>query len=66
MTVQTKVLVPQEEIKQTVSRLAAEIRRDYEGKEPLLICILKGSFVFMADLIRQLDLPLEIDTDLFR
>lgn len=58
---QTNVLVPQEEIKQTVSRLAAEMRRDYEGKEPLLICILKGSFVFMADLIRQLGLPAEVD-----
>lgn len=58
---QTNVLVPQEEIKQTVSRLAAEMRIDYEGKEPLLICILKGSFVFMADLIRQLGLPAEVD-----
>ena len=61
MAPQAKVLVPQEKIKQTVSRLAAEIRRDYEGKEPLLICILKGSFVFMADLIRQLGLPVEVD-----
>ncbi len=58
---QTEVLVSQEKVKQTVSRLAAEIRRDYEGKEPLLICILKGSFVFMADLIRQLGLPVEVD-----
>jgi hypoxanthine phosphoribosyltransferase len=55
------VLVPQREIKQTVGRLAAEIRRDYQGKQPLLIGILKGSFMFMADLIRQLELPLEVD-----
>jgi hypoxanthine phosphoribosyltransferase len=56
-----KVLVDREEISKTVGRLAFEINRDYRGKEPLLIGILKGSFVFMADLIRHLDLPLEID-----
>lgn len=61
MVSQPKVLVTQDEIKQTISRLAAEIRRDYQGKKPLLIGILKGSFVFMADLIRQLGLPAEVD-----
>jgi len=44
-----------------VAKLACEINCDYQGKQPLLIGILKGSFVFMADLIRQLDLPLEVD-----
>ena len=44
-----------------VKRLAAEISRDYRGKNPLLIGILKGSFVFMADLIRLLDFPLEVE-----
>ena len=44
-----------------VNRLAAEIRRDYQDKSPLLIGILKGSFVFMADLVRQLNFPLEVD-----
>jgi hypoxanthine phosphoribosyltransferase len=58
---QPKVLVPQDKIKQTISRLATEIQRDYQGKQPLLIGILKGSFVFMADLIRHLELPLEVD-----
>jgi len=61
MATQVNVLISQKKIKQTVSRLAAEISRDYKGKEPLLICILKGSFVFMADLIRQLDLPAKVD-----
>ncbi len=56
-----KVLINREEISKTVARLAFEIKRDYQGKEPLLIGVLKGSFVFMADLIRQLDLPVEID-----
>jgi len=54
---QLKVLISREEIKNTVAKLANEIEEDYRGKHPLLICVLKGSFVFMADLIRQLDLP---------
>jgi len=58
---QPKVLFSQDEIKQAVARLAAEIKQDYQGKQPLLIGILKGSFVFMADLIRQLQLPVEVD-----
>jgi len=56
-----KILIPREEIAKTVDRLALEIQRDYEGRQPLLIGILKGSFVFMADLVRRLDLPLELD-----
>ena len=58
---QVKILISREEIAKAVTRLASEIRRDYQGKQPLLIGVLKGSFVFMADLIRQLDLPLELD-----
>ena len=61
MASQPKVLITQDEIKQAVARLATEIRQDYQGKEPLLVGILKGSFVFMADLIRQLELPVEVD-----
>jgi len=49
------------EINAAVVRLASEITRDYRDKDPVLIGILKGSFVFMADLVRQLDFPLEID-----
>jgi len=58
---QLKVLISREEIKNTVARLAKEIKEDYRDTQPLLISVLKGSFVFMADLIRQLDLPVEID-----
>jgi len=61
MTSQPKTLITSDEITNAVARLAGEISRDYKGKQPLLIGILKGSFVFMADLIRQLDLPLEVD-----
>jgi hypoxanthine phosphoribosyltransferase len=55
------LLITQGKINQAIAKLAAEIRRDYQGKQPLLIGILKGSFVFMADLIRELDLPIEVD-----
>jgi len=55
------ILFTTEEVETTVKRLAAEIRKDYHGKNPLLIGILKGSFVFMADLIRLLDFPLEVE-----
>jgi len=55
------ILFRREEIETTVERLAAEIKKDYQGKHPLLIGILKGSFIFMADLIRFLDFPLEVE-----
>jgi hypoxanthine phosphoribosyltransferase len=58
---QLKILISRDEIAKAVDRLASEIKKDYQGKQPLLIGVLKGSFVFMADLIRQLDLPLELD-----
>ncbi|MCJ7791064.1 MAG: hypoxanthine phosphoribosyltransferase [Dehalococcoidia bacterium] len=58
---QLKILISRDEIAKAVDRLACEIKRDYQGKQPLLIGVLKGSFVFMADLIRQLDLPLELE-----
>ncbi len=63
MASQTKlsVLFTSEQIAAAVKRLAAEIKRDYRGKQPVLIGILKGSFVFLADLIRLLDFPLEVE-----
>lgn len=61
MASQPKVLFTQDEIKQAVARLATEIRQDYQGKQLLLIGILKGSFMFMADLVRQLQLPVEVE-----
>ena len=58
---QLKILISHDKIAKAVSRLACEIERDYQGKQPVLLGVLKGSFVFMADLIRRLDLPLEIE-----
>jgi len=56
-----RVLFSQEELARRVSEIAAEIDRDYAGKEPLLVSVLRGSFVFMADLVRQIHLPCTVD-----
>ena len=56
-----KMLITGEQIASTVSRLAAEISRDYRQKNPVLIAVLKGSFMFLSDLVRRLDFPLEIE-----
>lgn len=55
------VLLTEEQIQARVSELAAEIARDYAGRQPLLIGVLKGAFVFLSDLMRQLKFPLEVD-----
>lgn len=56
-----KILISKRRIAAAIKRLSGEIRQDYSNKNPLLIGILKGSFVFMADLVRQLDFALEVD-----
>lgn len=58
---QPKVLISREQIKTTVADLAKKIRKDYKDKEPLLIGVLKGSSIFFADLIREIDMPLQIE-----
>jgi len=61
---QSSLLVPAiraARIKKAVGRLARAIRRDYMRKSPVIICILKGSFIFCADLIREIKLNVEID-----
>ncbi|NMB40638.1 MAG: hypoxanthine phosphoribosyltransferase [Firmicutes bacterium] len=57
----TKVLLTREQIRKKVKHLAADIARDYEGKKPLLICVLKGAVVFLSDLMRNLSISVEID-----
>ena len=56
-----KVLFSEQQIEEIVSRLGAEISRDYQGKNLLLVGILKGSVVFMADLMRKLTVPCNIE-----
>lgn len=55
-----QVFIPREQIHDAIHRLAEEIRRDYRATPPLLLSPLKGSFMFLADLVRVLDLPVEI------
>ena len=55
------VLIKHQEIERAVARLALAIRHDYKDNNPLLIGILKGSFIFMADLVREINMPLEVD-----
>lgn len=59
--VKLSVLFTKDKIAATVNKLAAEIRQDYLSKNPILIAVLKGSFMFLADLIRRLDFPLEVE-----
>jgi hypoxanthine phosphoribosyltransferase len=54
-------LLSAEQIRQRVSALGVEITREYAGKSLVLLCVLKGSFVFAADLARAIDLPLRIE-----
>lgn len=56
-----RVLFSEEELKQRVRELGAQITADYAGKEPLLVSVLRGSYVFMADLTRCIDLPCTVD-----
>ena len=55
------ILFSEEDIAQIVQRLGAEITRDYQGKDLVLIAVLRGAVVFMGDLMRAIDLPLAID-----
>jgi hypoxanthine phosphoribosyltransferase len=56
-----EILISRQEIKKTIAKLAEQLRKDYEGKNPILISVLKGSAVFFADLIRELNIPLQIE-----
>lgn len=56
-----KVIISEEQIQAKVQELSAQISREYEGKCPLVICVLKGAFVFMADLVKRITVPLELD-----
>jgi len=55
------ILYDRDEIAAKVSGLGAMISRDYEGKNLLMISVLKGAFVFMADLIRAITIPVRVD-----
>lgn len=56
-----EVIVSTEALQDRIAALGAEITRDYAGRGPLLVGVLKGAFLFMADLARRIDLPVEFD-----
>ena len=56
-----EVLFSEEQLKKRVREIAQQITADYQGKEIMLISVLRGSFVFMADLCRAIDLPCTLD-----
>ena len=56
-----EVLLSREEIHDRIQELGKQITEDYHGRSPLLICVLKGAFIYMADLARAIDLPVEFD-----
>ena len=55
------LLLTADQIRERVAAIGAEITRDYAGRRPVLVGVLKGSLVFMADLCRAIDLPVEVD-----
>ena len=56
-----EVLISEEDIKNKVAELGAKLSAEYSGRNPLVICVLKGAFIFMADLVKKITVPLEID-----
>ncbi|MBW8826102.1 MAG: hypoxanthine phosphoribosyltransferase [Acidobacteria bacterium] len=56
-----ELVVSEDEISARIAQLGKEITADYAGRAPLLVGVLKGAFVFMADLARSLELPIEFD-----
>ena len=56
-----KVLLTEADIKAIVTRLGEEISRDYAGRNPLVVCVLRGAFIFTGDLLRAIKVPCEVD-----
>jgi hypoxanthine phosphoribosyltransferase len=56
-----EILYSEEQIHAKIKELGEIISSDYEGRNPLVICVLKGAFIFMADLVKNITVPLELD-----
>ncbi len=56
-----KLLLSESDLDQAVRVVADELTRDLAGKNPVLVCVLKGAFLFFADLVRKLDFPFDIE-----
>jgi hypoxanthine phosphoribosyltransferase len=55
------IRITEQQIRDRVAELGAQIARDYEGKDLILVGILKGATLFLADLVRQIDIPISFD-----
>ena len=55
------IVLPADEIARRVAAIGEQITRDYAGRSPLLVAVLKGSVVFLSDLVRAIDLPVQVD-----
>ncbi len=55
-----KVLITEEQIRSRIAELGEELTRDYEGKDPVIVGVLKGVVVFYADMIRQIKTPCQM------
>ena len=56
-----EILVTRDELATRIDELGAQLTEDYAGRRPLLVCVLRGAYVFLTDLARAIDLPVEID-----
>lgn len=56
-----EILIPEDTLKQRIAALGAEISRDYQGRQLLMICILRGGVMFLSDLIRAITVPVAIE-----
>ena len=55
------ILYTKEEVAERVRQMGAQLTADYKGEDPILVGVLRGSFIFMADLVRCIETPLELD-----
>jgi hypoxanthine phosphoribosyltransferase len=56
-----KILLDENAIKKKIEKLGNQISQDYKGKKPILVCILRGAVIFLSDLMRSIDIPVQID-----
>ena len=56
-----RILISEEELREKVSEMGKKISRDFEGKDPIFVGVLKGCFIFMADLMRYVDISCSMD-----
>lgn len=56
-----KLLIPADKLQERITELGIQLSKDFEGKKPIFIGVLNGAFIFLADLMRHVDIPCEVD-----